>query len=179
MNSYRTPSIELKEAGSKPIQIMKTGKFNSQRYGEFTITQDTYKEILSNFEGSGKIPLDFNHGSGKTDPEQAKAGGWIQELFVDGDKLMAKVEFTEKAREYVANSEYRFISPEFVRNFVNPDDPEKKEVGAKLLAVALTNRPFLRGMKEISLSEQALSEKEQQEMVSPENMYRIEEIPHP
>ena len=156
MNFRQT--IQLKESGSK-IQIMRTGSFSSKRYGNFKITQDTYKEILRNFEGAGRIPLDFNHGSGETDPEKAKAAGWIQELFVKGDKLMAKVEFTPAAREYVANSEYRFISAEFVFGWIDPADPDKRERGAKLLAAALTNRPFIRGMRAVTLSEQALSEK--------------------
>jgi hypothetical protein len=84
-------------------------------------------------------------------PGDGIAAGWIKhlELRNDGEELWAEVEFTASAAEKVANQEYRFISPSFVKD--HTDTHTGKKIGTTLLAAALTNHPFLQAMNAVAL----------------------------
>ena len=137
------------------VQILRSGSFNHRRFGQFTIDRAVMENIVANFEPD-RVPLDYNHGSLSENPDQSKAAGWVKSLEIaDGNNgscsLFANVMFTPAARDYVENDEFRYISPEFTFHFSHPESGEDK--GAKLVAVALTNRPFLPGMLPITLKE--------------------------
>jgi len=138
------------------VQVLRTGTFFHRRFGTFTVDRATMDGIVLNFEPD-RIPLDYNHGSLSEDPDRSRAAGWVKTLTVeDRDDeqfaLMADVEFTSQARNFVEADEFRYISPEFTFNFTNPETGEHG--GPKLMAVALTNRPFLPGMLPITLSDE-------------------------
>ncbi|MBU2249919.1 MAG: hypothetical protein KKD77_24450 [Gammaproteobacteria bacterium] len=149
------------------VQILRSGTFNHKRFGEFTIDRTVMENIAANFEPD-RVPLDYNHGSLSENPDQSKAAGWVKSLEIeDGAEgscaLFANVEFTPKAREHVAADEFRYISPEFTFHYANPESGEDR--GAKLVAVALTNRPFLPGMLPITLKQDGTWADEDFEMV--------------
>jgi phage I-like protein/cation transport regulator ChaB len=149
--------IKFKTKGGKKtskIQLFKTGEWSHPTYGKFKITEDDLEAMDENFTASdADVVGDYQHGSLSEDPEIAKASGWVKKLINKGKELWAEVEWTEKAVEYIKNKEFRFISPEFDLNWKNPETGEKQ--GPTLLAFALTNRPFLKGMAAVALSEQA------------------------
>ena len=147
--------------GYSTIQILRTGKFKDEvRYGEFEITSKDLDTIARNFENeglAGRLIVDYNHGSALAEPtpDQAKSAGKIMKLVRQGkDKLFAVVKWTKEAIRRIEDEEYLFISPEFHPNYSHPERGAKK-MGAWLLAVALTNRPFLKGMDPVALSESA------------------------
>jgi len=143
-------SLQL-DSASSPVQIMTTGQFKHPSFGKFTITRQTFREILGNFSGENTVAFDYNHNSARAEnPEQGKAAGWVQRLDAEGDALFALPQFTEEARGYISRGEYRYISPEFTTAY--QDRTTGKDKGAALLAVALTNRPFLEGMAPVALS---------------------------
>jgi len=137
------------------VQILRSGTFNHRRFGQFTIDRSVMENIVANFEPD-RVPMDYNHGSLSENPDSSRAAGWVKSLEIaDGNNnscsLFANVEFTPKAREHIENDEFRYISPEFTFHFSHPESGEDK--GAKLVAVALTNRPFLPGMLPITLKQ--------------------------
>ena len=67
---------------------------------------------------------------------QAPAGGWIKELVLKSDGIFAKVEWTKKARNYLKNREYRYLSPVVLVR-------KKDHKASQLHSVALTNIPSL------------------------------------
>lgn len=139
------------QAGTRTwIQLFKTGAFYDWRYGDFTVTTQDLEAMLANFEARPVgVPGDFDHSF--TQGEGSKAAGWTASLEIraDGTEMWGEVELTETAASAVAAGEYRFISPEFSLNHMN----ERGEaIGPCLLAWALTNRPFLEGMAEVSLA---------------------------
>ena len=97
------------------------------------------------------LPMDYNHASLSSDSEEAKASGWFLGLMLGDDGLYADVRWTKKAAEYIEAKEYKYISPEFTEAFVDEHGVEFE--GPTLLAAALTNRPFLKGMAPAALSE--------------------------
>jgi cation transport regulator ChaB len=136
------------------IQLFKTGEWVHPTYGKFKITEEDLEAMDENFIASdAEVVGDYQHGSLNEDPEVAKASGWVKKLINKGKELWAEVEWTDKAVEYIKNKEYRFISPEFDLNWKNPETGKKQ--GPTLLAFALTNRPFLKGMAAVALSERA------------------------
>jgi phage I-like protein len=151
--------ISLSETAESWIQVAKTGKFLSSRYGTFEITEQMLSEmVLNSTTSTTRVPVDYDHLSMEPQaPENGKAAGWFKELALrDGGKtLWGLVEWTPRATELIRDKEYQYISPTFVKTWTDPESG--KAVGAKLLAAAITNHPFLRNMAALSLSTQASS----------------------
>lgn len=140
------------------IQVAKIGEWKGHPTGSFKITEEIIDKMVENYEaGERDVVVDYQHLSLNGGANDAKAAGWTKKLVNKGkDGLWAVVEWTKKAAEMIKEKEYRYISPEFHLNY--PNKETKKKQGATLLAIALTNRPFLEGMAPVALSERALAE---------------------
>jgi hypothetical protein len=152
------------DAGGPPrswIQLARTGSFVSKRYGKFSITKDDLSQMLTNFneitpKAPTELPIDYDHLS--MDPKMpgdGAAAAWIKklELRENGDELWGEVEWTPDGADRVRKQEYRFISPSFVKNYVHKDG---QKIGTTLLAAAITNHPFLEGMRSLTLASPAI-----------------------
>lgn len=74
----------------------------------------------------------------------APAAGWIKSLMYRGEEgLWAEVEWTPRAKQYLAGCEYRFLSPVFIRR-----TSDGRVV--RLVNAALTNQPAIDGMVPLS-----------------------------
>ena len=136
------------------IQVFKLGKFKHFQ-GDFEIDDTFLGDLLTNFtdrDDNHGIPIDYNH-AGLADGETAKAAGWIEELEIRDDGLYARVSWTPRAADFIKNDEFKFISPEFS---VEGHEDEFGDMidGPFLHAAALTNMPFLKGMKPVTLKKQ-------------------------
>ena len=152
---------EITELG-KPVEILRTGSWDY--YGEgMVVTKETLDNMVKNFktgirpEPPTQLMVDYNHGSEYKDPELSKAAGWIKDIYVDGESLYMVPEWTDKAKEYIQNKEFRYISPEYTEHYKSKRNGE--DVGPTLLAVAITNRPYLEGQEGIALAENELHKK--------------------
>ncbi len=147
----------LQEDGSQEteVQLCKVGRFHSPQYGEFEITLQDLEEMVANFENAPQKErvVDYNHASELTcaAAEEGKAAGWIKELFIEDDGLWAVVEWTNQARNYIKEGEYRYLSP--VIQFSFKDKETGEEVGTRLKSAALVNQPFLEGMSPVQFQE--------------------------
>lgn len=70
---------------------------------------------------------------------QAPAGGWIKDLYKGNDAIIAKVEWTPRAAEYLKNKEYRYLSPVVLVR-------KRDQKATAIHSVALTNTPAIDGM---------------------------------
>jgi hypothetical protein len=142
--------------GTTWVQLAKTGRFHSARYGEFSITRDDLRQMAHNFrhvtpKAPTELPIDYDHLSmDPKKPGDGIAAGWLKavELRKDGAELWGLVEWTPPAATQIANKEYRYISPSFVKDHTHKDG---KKIGTTLLAAAITNHPFLEGMSAVTL----------------------------
>lgn len=101
---------------------------------EYLVDKDAFAMIAADWAGKGNdLHFDYEHASLKA--EAAPAAGWIKELkWEDCAGVMARVEWTSKAAEFIKNKEYRYFSPVFgIR--------KKDKRVCWLDSVALTNRP--------------------------------------
>lgn len=82
------------------------------------------------------IMVDYDHLSSFAPEENGDqtAAGWIEELEVRDGQVWARVVWTVRAAQQIAEREWRFVSPEFMAH------KKTKEV-VSLAAVALVNRP--------------------------------------
>ncbi|MFP3866884.1 MAG: phage protease [Desulfobacteraceae bacterium] len=101
----------------------------------FEVDQEAIDNLVSQFAARGlDMVVDYEHQT--LEGGQAPAAGWIKCLESREDGLWARVEWTEKGRDYLNNREYRYFSP------VLTLDPETRRPIA-LHHVALTNTPAI------------------------------------
>ena len=106
--------------------------------GTFEVDDESCRTIMAQFKGRHlDLVIDYEHQTLKD--VQAPAGGWIKDIYKGDDALVAKVEWTPKAQEYLKNREYRYLSP-----VVTVRRKDRKAIG--LHSVALTNTPAIDGM---------------------------------
>ena len=119
------------------VNLLPLGEVKSQK-GDFTVDDESFKRIRNTFEQRGiDIVIDYEHQT--LEDVQAPAGGWIKDLFIRDGAIAAKVEWTQKAQEYIKNKEYKYLSPVVL---VRKSDQK----AIVLHSVALTNTPAIDGM---------------------------------
>lgn len=125
---------------AQQVKLLPLGVVKSRK-GEFLVDALAFKEMYAYYKGRAiDIVVDYEHQT--LEDVQAPASGWIKELYLKEDGVHADVEWTDKAREYIANKEYRYLSPVVFRR--------KSDGRAVVLqSVALTNVPAIDGMEPI------------------------------
>lgn len=119
------------------IKILPLGQVHSQK-GDFTVDDESFELMNKQFKERGlDLVIDYEHQT--LQDVQAPAGGWIKELYKGADAIIAKVEWTKKAAEYLANKEYKYLSPVVLCR-------KKDGKAVTLHSVALTNTPAIDGM---------------------------------
>ena len=119
------------------IRILPFGHVKSTK-GDFTVDEESFELIRKKFKDR-KLDLVIDYEHQTLQDIQAPAGGWIKDLIKGDDAIIAKVEWTPKAKEYLQNKEYRYLSPVVL--------VRKRDAKAVVLhSVALTNTPAIDGM---------------------------------
>lgn len=142
--------------GPKWVQISTRGTFAGHGAGKFSLDDRTFQDIVRNFHDvdGGQVAFDYEHASeadgtsGTVPVHGAPAQGWIKDLRVEPDGLHALVDFLEPAKTQIREGKYRFVSPAIRFGAIHP--VTGKPIGARLTSVALTNQPFLRGLKPLA-----------------------------
>jgi phage I-like protein len=156
----RPQLIQLSEqdgqmSAPKRIELLRAGRYEYETFfGReiLTIDKPMLASMKSNYDAEirrTKLAIDYGHESG------GPAAGWIGavELSEDGQGLFIAPEWTPPGASAVANKEYCYISAEFHLNY--RDNETGKTHGPTLFGAGLTNRPFIKGMKPVELSEGA------------------------
>lgn len=143
------------------IQLAEVGTFRGHPAGPFRLDAAVFSDIVRNFERDGlPVPIDYEHAS-EQDPTSgnipiagAPATGWIHKIENRGDAgLWGLVEWSGLARDQIKSGAYRFLSPAV--RFGAKDRVTGEQIGAKLTSAALTNQPFLKGMKPLAARDSA------------------------
>ena len=135
------------------IRVLPKGHVSSTK-GDFEVDDRDIAGIIRQFKARRlDLVIDYEHQT--LSDVQAPAAGWIKDLYPGEDALMARVEWTKKGREYIANKEYRYLSPVVL---VKKADQH----AAVFHSAALTNTPAITGMFAI-INSDALSIEEEEE----------------
>lgn len=133
---YALEGLNVSEAPDE-IKILPLGTVHSQK-GDFVVDDESFDLINRHFENRGlDLVIDYEHQTLKD--VQAPAGGWIKKLVKTNDAIAAQVEWTAKAKQYLENKEYKYLSPVVICR-----KSDGKAVA--LHSVALTNTPAIDGM---------------------------------
>jgi phage I-like protein len=122
------------------------GSWEGHPSGAFKLTAIDLQKMVENFDALARdIVVDYEHRT--LYGEEAPAAGWVKKLEVQDEKLCATIEWTEKAKGYIVNGEYRYLSPVF--SFYSVDAKSGAPIGVTLHSIALTNSPFLDELGEV------------------------------
>lgn len=163
MKSFRVipTAITLAEVGAdgvqeipKRIELLRVGRY--ERVGFFgdrsllTIDTELLSSLKKNFDAKTlriDPAVDYSHANWD------KAAGWIRgvELSDDNSTLYIVPEWTPAGKQSVLDKEFCYISAEFHPDY--RDNETGKSYGPTLFGAGLTNRPFIKGMKSVELSE--------------------------
>lgn len=146
-------TIKLSQSQGVPneVQVLRCGKFSHPVYGEFEITEQVLSEMKQNFDQKIRgidISFDYYHDSGED------ASAWVTDLELreQGQELWARVDWTPKAQQKLADRELRYFSPDFAFQWSDPET--NKTWNNVLFGGGLTNRPFVKEMQAIVASEE-------------------------
>lgn len=134
-------SQELDMTGAPEyIKVLPLGYISSTK-GDFLVDNESFRMMKDYMAHRAiDIVIDYEHQTLKN--AEAPAGGWIKELLLKNDGIFAKVEWTEKAKAYLKNKEYRYLSPVVMVR-------KKDKKALQLHSAALTNTPAINGMQAI------------------------------
>ena len=131
------------------LQAMPFGKYDHPVYGEIEITPERAQEFAANVNNGVRgqdLDIDYDHKA-----NGGEAAGWVKKAEVRNDGLWLFVDWTKKAFDLIKSKAYRYFSPEFNDEWTHPKSGDKfKNV---LFGGALTNRPFLKDILALNLSE--------------------------
>ena len=157
---------DAKESPPMEIQIIPFGEDIPTEKGPFTLDEEGAKAIILDFDAQkNDMVIDYEHRT--LSGQEAPAAGWIKKLFAvipaseekdsgqagttkgqagmtekKAPGIWAVVEWTDRAKQYLKNREYRYLSPVFLKRL-----SDNKVV--RLINAALTNQPAIDGMEPI------------------------------
>lgn len=153
--SMLTPSPSgMQYAATSIVEILRTGEWVHPVYGKIKIQEKDIDGFVTSFYNNVRgvdLAVDQEH-----KPEEG-AEGWFKKLWKiphpddDGFSLMAEIQWTWHGEQLIREGIYRYFSADFDFEWTDPENGEKfKNV---LFGGALTNRPFIKHMEPIILSE--------------------------
>ena len=137
--------VFLREMTGAPesFQVLPDGKIDIEGDEPAYLDAVSAAQVIQRFDERGNdMVIDYEHQTLKDDI-QAPAAGWIKKLEYRGVQgLWAIADWTEKAKNYILNREYRYFSP------VMLVDKKTRRVRA-IFNVALTNSPRINNLTPI------------------------------
>jgi len=130
------------------VHALPIGKFEHPVYGPMDFTADRIQRFADSVKTKVRgidLDIDYDHKD-----QTGKAAGWVRDADVRPDGLYLQIDWTSPAAEALRNREYRYFSPEFDDEWTGPDGVKHEDV---LFGGALTNRPFLKNLLPVNLSE--------------------------
>lgn len=144
--------MELSEESNLQwVHAMSVGKYNHPAFGELDFNPQRIQRFADSVNNKvrGIDPdIDYDH---KLDPSKGKtAAGWVKKAEARSNGLWLLVEWTDKAKQALKEREYRYFSVEFLKEWANEKGEKLQDV---ILGGGLTNRPFLKDLVPVNLSE--------------------------
>jgi len=157
------------------IQAMPLGNYSHPVYGPINITTDKVVRFADNVTKNirqTELDIDYDHKE-----YSGEAAGWVKQAEArltetDPKKngLWVLVEWTSKAWEAIKSKAYRYFSPEFDDEWTDPKSGET--FTDVLFGGGITNRPFLKDILPLNLSEK-FSELEGTPNMTPEQIKEL------
>jgi len=143
-------SVKFEEDSTSTwIQAMPLGTYTHPVHGKIEITPERVVQFASNVNNNAReqqLDIDYDHKA-----NGGEAAGWVSQADARPDGLWLLVDWTKKAYDQIKQKAYRYFSPEFVDEWTHPKTGQVfKDV---LFGGGITNRPFLKDILPINMSE--------------------------
>lgn len=135
------------------IQAMPLGEYEHPLHGKIKVTPERVQRFAANVKAKVRgtdLDIDYDHKE-----RSGEAAGWVKDAEARPDGLWLAVEWTRDAYEKIKNKAYRYFSPEFVDTWTHPKTNQKYD--DVLFGGGLTNRPFLKDILPINMSDVILT----------------------
>lgn len=155
MSEFRfIPVLLSEEKIPNKIQLLRVGNFFHEGR-EIKISNDDLLSMIKNFSERVRgidLMIDFSHNS------EGEAAGWIKNLNLseNGNELWAEVDWTPTGIKNLENKSFKYISADF--SFDYKDNEKLNTHGPTLFGAGLTNRPVVKSMEPIILSEKDINQ---------------------
>lgn len=141
--------MRLPDALADRIELIPVGQFKTDDARPAFTLADPAAVIAASFAAApgGRLLVDFDHRSvpvGDARPD-TRAAGWITAMEVEGDRIMASVEWTPEGRAALEGRAYRFISPDFLTL------PDRRVM--RIDSAGLVNTPALPQLRQLASRE--------------------------
>lgn len=143
--------IQLDEKEGKKtswVEIFREGSWSHPKHGIIKGTKKLFNDFIDNWKNrvlGREVAIDRTH-----EPSEG-ATGWIQDMKIKGDRLLALIEWTPWGIELIEQKGFKYFSPEYRDSYT--DKESGKEYKNVLFGGGITNRPFLTNLAPIVLSE--------------------------
>jgi len=155
MSEFRFIPVLLSEDKiPNKIQLLRSGNF-LHNGSEIEVSNSDLESMIRNFSEKVRgidLMIDFSHNS------EGEAAGWIKKLILSdsGDQLWAEVDWTPIGKKSLENKSFKYISADF--SFDYKDNEKRDNHGPTLFGAGLTNRPVVKEMMPIILSEKDINQ---------------------
>lgn len=143
--------IALSEEAGKPasswVHALPIGSYSHPIFGSIAITASRAKKFADSVvkRVRGIDPsINFNHNN------EDVAAGWVKSAEARDNGVWLFVEWTEDAAKKIKDKAYRYFSAEYADEWENPEGSTFADV---IMGGALTNRPFMKNLVPLNLSE--------------------------
>jgi hypothetical protein len=164
--------IQLDENNQVWIHAARPGTYQHPTYGDLDFSNERLTRLMESVKHKlrGIDPdIDYDH---KTDPVMGKkAAGWVKDSDLRSDGLWLLVEFTKAAAQAIKDKEYRYFSPEYHEAWTDAAGKVHNDV---LFGGGLTNRPFLKDLIPINLSELSFAQPKDVPPTLPEGVKEVD-----
>jgi hypothetical protein len=130
------------------VHALPLGDYKHPIYGTISVTADRVKVFADNVKSKARgidPSINYNHNN------EDVAAGWVKDAEQRTDGLWLFIEWVKDAAEAIKAKKWRYFSSEFADEWEDPQGKKHKDV---ILGGALTNRPFMKNLVPVNLSEE-------------------------
>lgn len=124
------------------------GTYQHPVYGKLDFNPERLRRFADSVNNRVRgidLNIDYDHEAKTSD-----AAGWVKSAQARDDGLWLFVEWTKDAFQKIKDKAYRYFSPSFADEWTDPQGNKFKDV---LFGGGITNRPFLKNLVPLNLSE--------------------------
>ncbi len=129
------------------VHALPVGSYKHPLYGSIDISMDRVKRFVDSVKnkvrGTVDPSINFDHKDGE-------AAGWVKDAQVRTDGLWLFIDWVKDVADKIREKKYRYFSSEFLSKWTDPQGKEHTDV---VVGGALTNRPWMKNLVPINLSE--------------------------
>jgi len=130
------------------VHALGLGSFRHPTYGTIDLTTDRIKNfadsVKNKIRGTVEPSINYVHDNNNV------AAGWVKDAESRSDGLWVFVEWVSDAAKAILEKKWRYFSSEFTDEWEDPQGTKHKDV---FIGGALTNRPFMKNLVPVNLSE--------------------------